>query len=57
MDNNWVRLVILLSIFLLIAFPFVGLAPLTFLAFVAFCGLAFRLWNLLMAGGNEAEPE
>ncbi len=57
MDNNWVRLVIILSVFLLIAFPFVGLAPLTFLAFVAFCGLAFRLWNLFMAGGNEAEPE
>jgi predicted MFS family arabinose efflux permease len=42
-DNNWVRLVILLSVLLLLAFPFAGLAPLTLLLVVGICGWIFRL--------------
>ena len=43
MNNSWVRLVILLSILLLIAFPFAGLAPLSILFFAAVAGWAFQL--------------
>ncbi len=56
MDNNWVRLAILLSVLLLIAFPFAGLAPLTLLLVVGLCGWLFRLVETIV-NANEANKD
>ena len=57
MNNDWVRLTILLSILLLIAFPFAGLAPLTLLFFVAVFGWAFRLANTIITATEPTESD
>ncbi|MGD1899906.1 MAG: hypothetical protein ACFB16_23530 [Phormidesmis sp.] len=57
MNNEWARLAILLSILLLIAFPFAGLAPLTLLFFVAVCGWAFRLASTIISATEAPESE
>ena len=57
MDNGWIRLAILLSILLLIAFPFAGLAPLTLLLGVAVCGWIFQLVNTIIDNSGERKTE
>lgn len=57
MDNNWVRLTILLSVLLLIAFPFAGLAPLTLLFFAAVCGWAFQLASTIIGATEPTDVE
>ena len=57
MDNAWVRLAILLSILLLIAFPFAGLAPLSILFFIAVAGWAFRLANTIITATESTDSE
>ncbi|MEO0770393.1 MAG: hypothetical protein AAFY72_13360 [Cyanobacteria bacterium J06649_4] len=57
MENNWVRLAILLSILLLIVFPFAGLAPLTLLFLVAVLGWAVRLANTVIEATASEETE
>ena len=57
MSNNLVRLTILLSVLLLIAFPFAGLAPLTLLFFAAVCGWAFQLANTIITATEPPEVE
>lgn len=52
MQNSWVRLIILLSVLLLIAFPFAGLAPLSLLFFAAVAGWAFQLATIII-GATE----
>lgn len=48
MKNDLVRLAILLSVLLLIMFPFAGFAPLLLLLFVALCGWAFQLFMTIV---------
>ncbi len=57
MDNDWVRLTILLSVLLLIAFPFAGLAPLTLLFFAAVCGWAFQLASTIIGATEPTDVE
>ena len=57
MGNNLIRLTILLSVLLLIAFPFAGLAPLTLLFFAAVCGWAFQLANTIITATEPPEIE
>ena len=54
MQNSWVRLIILLSVLLLIAFPFAGLAPLSLLFFAAVAGWAFQLATIII-GATETK--
>ncbi|KPQ32906.1 MAG: Chloroplast import component protein (Tic20) [Phormidesmis priestleyi Ana] len=56
MNNDFVRLAILLSVLLLIVFPFAGLAPLALLLFVALCGWAFQLVSTII-GATEGATE
>jgi hypothetical protein len=53
MNSNWVRLTILMSVLLLLVFPFAGLAPLTLLLFAALCGWAFQLATVII-GATES---
>jgi fatty acid desaturase len=55
-DNNWVRLAILLSVLLLLAFPFAGLAPLILLLIVGICGWIFRLIETIV-NAQEANKD
>ncbi|MEL6556073.1 MAG: hypothetical protein AAFQ63_21820 [Cyanobacteria bacterium J06621_11] len=57
MNNDWVRLAILLSILLLIAFPFAGLAPLSLLFFVAVAGWISRLLGTIIAATEAPDAE
>jgi hypothetical protein len=57
MNNDWVKLSILLSILLLIAFPFAGLAPLLLLFFVAVLGWAFRLASTIITATEPTESD
>ncbi|MGB3570700.1 MAG: hypothetical protein WA783_15685 [Phormidesmis sp.] len=57
MNNDWVRLTILLSILLLIVFPFAGLAPLTLLFFAAVCGWAFRIAGTIIGATEPTESD
>lgn len=57
MNNDWARLAILLSIFLLIAFPFAGLAPLTLLFLVGVLGWAVQLAKTVISATGSAETE
>ena len=57
MKSDLSKLVILLSVFLLIAFPFAGLAPLMLLLFVAVCGWAFRLGTTIFAATELPDSE
>lgn len=57
MNNDWARLAILLSIFLLILFPFVGLAPLTVLFLVGVLGWAVQLARTVISATESAESE
>lgn len=54
MNNDFMRLAVLLSILLLIVFPFAGLAPLLLIVFAAVFG-----WMLQLAGTviGATEPE
>ena len=57
MNSDWIRLTILLTILLLIAFPFAGLAPLTLLFFVAVGGWAVQLASTIIGATDGAtEP-
>lgn len=57
MNNDIVRLAILLSVLLLIAFPFAGLAPLIVLFFIAVCGWAFQLANTIITATETTDAE
>lgn len=57
MNNDLVRLTILLSVLLLIAFPFAGLAPLIILFFIAVCGWAFQLANTIITATETTDAE
>lgn len=57
MDNSLVRLTILLTVLLLVAFPFAGLAPLTLLFFAAVCGWAFQLANTIISATEPPDAE
>ncbi len=57
MSNSWVRLTILLSILLLVAFPFAGLAPLTLLFFAAVAGWAFQLASTIITATEPKDVE
>ncbi|NJM96024.1 MAG: hypothetical protein HC800_01330 [Phormidesmis sp. RL_2_1] len=57
MNNDLVRVVILLCILLVIAFPFAGLAPLTLLLLVALCGWAFQLVTTIIDAAQSSEGE
>ena len=57
MNNDWARLAILLSIFLLILFPFVGLAPLTVLFLVGVLCWAVQLARTGISASESAESE
>lgn len=56
MNSDWVRLTVLLTVLLLIAFPFAGLAPLTLLFFVAIGGWAVQLAGTII-GATDGAPE
>ncbi len=57
MNSDWVRLTILLTVLLIIVFPFAGLAPLTLLFFVAVGGWAVQLAGTIIgATDGTAEP-
>jgi hypothetical protein len=53
-ENDWVRLAILLSVLLLLVFPFAGLAPLALLLAVAVCGWLFQLLETIFVA-NDAK--
>lgn len=55
MKNDWVRLAILMSVLLLLVFPFAGLAPLTLLLAVAVCGWIFQLLETIFVATDSAE--
>ena len=55
MKNDLVRLSILLSILLLIVFPFAGFAPLTLLLFVGVCGWAFQLFGTIVGATDSSD--
>lgn len=55
MKNDLVRLAILLSVLLFMAFPFAGFAPLTLLLFVAVCGWAFQLFGTVIGATEPAD--
>lgn len=57
MNNDIVRLAILLSILFLIAFPFAGLAPLTLLLFAAILGWAIQMANTIMGAMKTSDTE
>jgi len=57
MKSDWSKLAILLSILLLIAFPFAGLAPLTLLLFVGVLGWGFRLVTTIFSATELPETE
>lgn len=52
MNSDLGRLIIILSILLLLVFPFAGLAPLTLLLLVAVCGWGARLFSIVV-GATE----
>ncbi len=55
MNNEWVRLTVLLTLLLLVVFPFAGLAPLTLLFFVGICGWAFRIAGTIISATEPTE--
>lgn len=57
MNNDWVRLAIILSILLLIAFPFAGLAPLTLLFAVGVVGWGARLLETIISATEAPESD
>ncbi|MGB7085656.1 MAG: hypothetical protein WBD47_08880 [Phormidesmis sp.] len=57
MSNNWVRLTVLLSVLLLMVFPFAGLAPLTLLLFVGICGWVFQLVSTILGANDSSDTE
>ncbi|MEM9151036.1 MAG: hypothetical protein AAGB19_11350 [Cyanobacteria bacterium P01_F01_bin.3] len=57
MNSDLGRLAILLSILLLIAFPFFGFAPLTLLFFVGVAGWGFRLVTTIIAAAEAPDAE
>lgn len=57
MNSDWVRLAIILSILLLIAFPFAGLAPLTLLFFVAVCGWGVQLFSTVIGATESSDVD
>ncbi|MEL6937599.1 MAG: hypothetical protein AAFO84_00225 [Cyanobacteria bacterium J06598_1] len=57
MKSDIGKLIIMLSILFLIAFPFAGLAPLTLLFLVGVCGWGFRLATTVISATDSAEVE
>lgn len=57
MNNELVRLSILLSILFLVAFPFAGLAPLMLLLFVAVLGWAVQMANTIIGSTGASDAE
>jgi len=57
MNSDFGRLVIILSILLLLIFPFAGLAPLTLLFFVAVCGWGVRLFSIVVGATESTDSE
>ena len=57
MNSDFGRLVIILSILLLLVFPFAGLAPLTLLVFVGVCGWGVRLFSTVVGATESTDSE
>jgi hypothetical protein len=57
MNSDFGRLVIILSILLLLVFPFAGLAPLTLLVFVGVCGWGVRLFSTVIGATESTDSE
>lgn len=57
MNSDLGRLIIILSILLLIIFPFAGLAPLTLLFFVAVCGWGVRLFGTIVSATEPTDSQ
>lgn len=57
MKSDLSKLAILLSIILLIAFPFAGLAPLSLLLSVAVAGWIYRVGTTVLAATEASDSE
>ncbi len=57
MNNDWVRLAILLSVLLLLVFPFAGLAPIALLLFIGVCGWAFQLAGTIIGATDSGATD
>ncbi len=57
MNNDLTRLAILLSVLLLIAFPFAGFAPLLLLLFAAVFGWAVQLATTIIGATETTDRE
>ncbi|MGC1308050.1 MAG: hypothetical protein WA885_12550 [Phormidesmis sp.] len=57
MNNDWVRLTILLSVLLLMIFPFAGLAPLMLLFFAVVVGWAFQLASTIIGATESPDAD
>jgi hypothetical protein len=57
MNSDLFRLVVLLSVLLLIAFPFVGLAPLTLLLVIGVFGWIFQLVTTIISATESSDAK
>lgn len=57
MNSDFGRLVIILSVLLLMIFPFAGLAPLSLLVFVAVCGWGARLFSTVIGATESTDSK
>ncbi len=57
MNNDFVRLVILLSVLLMLVFPFAGLAPLTLILFAAIIGWMFQMAGTVIGATEPKDIE
>lgn len=57
MNSDFGRLVIILSILLLIVFPFAGFAPLSLLLLVGVCGWGVRLFSTVVGATEPTDAQ
>lgn len=57
MSSDFGRLVIILSVLLLMVFPFAGLAPLSLLVFVAVFGWGVRLFSTVIGATESTDSK
>ena len=57
MNNNFVRLAILLSFLFMLVFPFAGLAPLTLVLFAAVIGWMFQMAGIVIGATEPKDIE
>ena len=57
MNNDFVRLAILLSVLLMLVFPFAGLAPLMLILFAAVVGWMFQMAGTVIGATEQKDAE